>query len=102
MTASRMAKTRNFRVLAGNAIAPLAALVAFLAAWEALVRLFGLPPYVLPAPSLILARLYEDRALMASSLWVTMNIALQALALATLGGVGLALLMARSKWLERT
>ena len=90
-----MAEARYLKDVAKNAIAPLAAFAVFLALWEALVRLRGLPPYVLPAPSLVIARLYEDRALMSSSLWVTVNIALQALAFATLGGVGLALLMAR-------
>jgi NitT/TauT family transport system permease protein len=101
MTETRVAQARNIKALAKNALAPLAAFAAFLALWEGLVRARGLPPYVLPAPSLILSRLYEDRALMAASLWVTVKIALEALALATLGGVGLALLMARSKWLER-
>ncbi len=97
-----MAQARPLHDLAKNAVAPLTAFAAFLAIWEGLVRLQGLPPYVLPAPSLILSRLVEDRALMASSLWVTVKIALEALGLATIGGVGLALLMARSKWLERT
>ena len=97
-----MTQASNIKALAKEAVAPLLAFAAFLALWEGLVRVKGIPPYVLPAPSLILTRLYEDRALMAASLWVTVNVALQALALATLGGVGLALLMARSKWLERT
>jgi NitT/TauT family transport system permease protein len=97
-----MAQAHDLRALATNAVAPLLAFASFLALWEGLVRAQGLPPYVLPAPSLIFARLVEDRALMASSLWVTLRIALEALGLATIGGVALALAMARSKWLERT
>ena len=74
----RMAQASHLRAFAKEAIAPLAAFAAFLALWEGLVRLRGIPPYVLPAPSLILSRLIEDRALMASSLWVTVKIAMEA------------------------
>jgi len=72
------------------------------ALWEALVRLRGIPPYVLPAPSIILQKLIEDRELLFSSLLVTLSITLQALTLATVCGVLLALAMAQSKWLART
>jgi ABC-type nitrate/sulfonate/bicarbonate transport system permease component len=41
---------------------PLVLLAAMLAAWEAVVRLFGLPHYILPAPSEVLATLVEKRA----------------------------------------
>jgi len=80
---------------------PLAVFAAALLAWEALVRLKGIPAYVLPAPSAILAKLVEDRALLFSSLIVTLSITLESLLLATVCGVALALLIAHSKWLER-
>lgn len=72
-----------------------------LAAWEAIVRIKGLPPYILPAPSLILAKLVEDRELLFSSLIVTLGVTAKALVSATICGVGFALLIAQSKWLER-
>jgi NitT/TauT family transport system permease protein len=92
----------KLRALARAAAPPLAAFAAFLALWEAVVRLRDVPVYVLPAPSVILQKLIEDRALMFSSLLVTLSITLQALLLATICGVLLALAMAQSKWLERT
>ncbi len=41
---------------------PILVSLVTLAAWEAIVRIADIPPYKLPAPSLILATLYEDRA----------------------------------------
>lgn len=89
---------RNFLRDAG---VPTAVFLIALAAWEAVVRTRGLPPYILPAPSLILAKLVEDRDLLFSSLMVTLGVTAKALLIATFCGVGLALLIAQSKWLER-
>ena len=48
------------------------------------------------------ARLWsKDREILFSSLLVTLTTALEALALATIGGVTLALLISRSRWMER-
>lgn len=80
---------------------PIVVFLIALAAWEAIVRIKGLPPYILPAPSVILAKLVEDRELLFSSLMVTLGVTAKALVIATLSGVGLALLIAQSKWLER-
>ncbi|HEY8139012.1 MAG TPA: ABC transporter permease, partial [Methylocystis sp.] len=98
MSASRP----NWREILAAAAPPLVAFAAFLALWETVVRLRGIPPYVLPAPSIILQKLIEDRELLFSSLLVTLSITLQALALATVCGALLALAMAQSKWLART
>jgi len=91
----------KFAALLAAAAPPLLAFAVFLAFWEAIVRIRGVPVYVLPAPSVIAQKLVEDRALMFASLLVTLGIALQALLLATVSGVLLALAMAQSKWLER-
>jgi NitT/TauT family transport system permease protein len=84
-----------------DAAIPLAVLAAALGAWEWIVAWKAIPPYVLPAPSVIFAKLIEDRALLFSSLLVTLGVTLKALAIATVCGVALALLLAQSKWLER-
>ena len=76
--------------------------IAILAAWEISVRVFAVPPYILPGPILILATLWADAPLLLRSLWTTLEITFAALALAALGGVGLAFLMALSRWLERS
>ena len=80
---------------------PAGVFLLFLGSWEALVRIAALPPYVLPAPSLIAQTLIADWPLLSSALMVTLGITAQALALATIGGTLLAILLAQSKWIER-
>jgi len=82
--------------------APYAIGIAVLAAWELLVRIGEVPHYVLPAPTLVLATLWQDGPSLLAALWVTMKIALGALAVAVILGVGLAVLMAQSRWIERS
>ena len=69
-------------------------------AWEALVRSRGLPPYVLPAPSLVLSTLSADWPILGASLASTLLTTVQGFALAAVGGVGLALLFHQSRLLE--
>ncbi len=73
-----------------------------LGAWEAIVRLADIPPYQLPAPSLIAATLYADRDTLFVSLLVTLKITFGALTLAVFGGALLAVLFARWTWVERS
>src|SRR5512146_2849827 len=80
--------------------APIAVGVLFLAFWEAIVRLRGIPPYVLPAPSAIAASLWTDGPSLFASLLVTLRITLAALAAAALVGGAIALLFSRSRLLE--
>jgi energy-coupling factor transporter ATP-binding protein EcfA2 len=51
---------------------PLLLLVFVLALWQALVVMLAVPPYVLPAPSLVLNTLVSDGALLWQSLLVTL------------------------------
>ncbi len=81
---------------------PAAILVGALALWEALVRINGVPPYILPAPSLIGATLVKDWGMLSASLLVTLRTTLLALGLAVIGSVALAMLFAQSKWIERS
>jgi NitT/TauT family transport system permease protein len=74
--------------------------VLFLAAWEAIVRARGIPPYILPAPSAVAQSLWTDGPSLLSSLLVTLRITLAALAAAALFGGALALLFSRSRVLE--
>ena len=83
-------------------VLPLAVLVLGVAAWDLTVRFNDIPPYVLPRPGLVLATLIADWNLLWSSLLVTLEITFEGLALAVVGGVGLAVLFNRSKWIERS
>lgn len=80
---------------------PAAAFAVFVIAWEAIVRLANIPPFVLPAPSLVAITLVTDRTTLLTSLWVTLKITLSALVLATFGGLCLAILFSQWKWMER-
>jgi NitT/TauT family transport system permease protein len=81
-------------------ILPLAVFAAALAGWEVYVRLQGVPPYILPAPSLIAATMVSDWPILWASLLTTLKTTLLGLALAVLGGVLLAVLLSLSRIVE--
>jgi NitT/TauT family transport system permease protein len=81
-------------------LSPLVMLIALLAGWEALVRLGHIPPYTLPAPSLIATTLWSNLPSLAASWWFTLKITLGALALACAGGVLVAAVFALFPALE--
>jgi NitT/TauT family transport system permease protein len=68
--------------------------------WELVVRLKGIPPYVLPAPSLVFSTLVSDWPILSESLAVTLITTLEGFVLALIGGVGLALLFNLSRLVE--
>jgi NitT/TauT family transport system permease protein len=85
-----------------NRAIPALVFAVMIAAWEAVVRLAAIPPFVLPAPSLIAQTLVNDWSLLSASLWVTLRVTALALALATSVGVALAILFSQWRWLERS
>ena len=72
-----------------------------LVVWEGVVRYFDIPPYLLPAPSVIISTLFTDWPTLSSSLWVTLSITLKALLAAVIGSVTLAVIFAQSRLVER-
>jgi NitT/TauT family transport system permease protein len=80
--------------------APLVLGAAFLAAWEAVVRAEGIPPYILPGPVLIAKTLWTDGPSLLASLLVTLRVTLAALAAAAVIGGAMALLFSLSRILE--
>ena len=83
-------------------VLPLAIFIAALSAWELLVWAKSIPPYILPAPSLIGKTMIADWTILSASLWITIKITFSALILAIVGGAGLAILFAQWKWVERS
>ena len=79
---------------------PIAVLAAGIAAWELVVRINDIQPYVLPAPSVIFVTLIADWGVLSQSLLTTLLTTLEGFAAAAIGGVALALLFNLSKWLE--
>jgi NitT/TauT family transport system permease protein len=81
-------------------VLPVVVLALGVVAWELVVRLNSIPPYVLPAPALVLSTLVSDWSVLGSSLWVTLTTTFEGLALAVVGGVGLAVLFNQSRLVE--
>jgi NitT/TauT family transport system permease protein len=88
-------KTRRLRVLA-----PLAVFALGIVAWDLIVRLGEIPPYLLPGPMLVLHTLIADWPILSESLGVTLLTALEGFVAAAIGGIALALVFNQSKWLE--
>ncbi|MBS0550614.1 MAG: ABC transporter permease [Proteobacteria bacterium] len=81
---------------------PLILGVLILVGWEEAVRMLGIAPYILPGPVAIAQALADNWQTLAGAWWVTMSIALAALAAAVALGVSLAVLFSASKWVERS
>lgn len=81
-------------------LAPLLVGLIAITAWDLLVRLNEIPPYILPGPALVLNSLVNDWGTLWPSLLVTLEITAMALVVATAGGLLLAVLFAQSKWVE--
>jgi NitT/TauT family transport system permease protein len=82
---------------------PAFVVVAFIIAWEALVRVRGIAPIYLPAPSAIavyLWRMIADGSL-AVNLGITLGRVLGGFAIAALAGVGLGIAMGMSRLVAR-
>jgi len=88
---------RRLRLRWWRIAAPLAVGAGVLAMWEAVVRLEGTPPYILPGPLLIAETLWTDGPSLLGSLLVTLRITLAALAAAAILGGGIALLFSLSR-----
>ncbi len=79
---------------------PLFALVLGLLAWDLLVRVREIPPYVLPSPGLVFSTLVSDWSILGPSLASTLLTTLRGFLLAVFGGVGLAVLFNQSRLVE--
>lgn len=79
---------------------PVVVLLALLVIWDLVVRIGEIPPYILPGPLLVLQTLVADWPILSASLGVTLLTALEGFIAAAVGGIALALLFNRSRWLE--
>lgn len=89
---------RNERI--GRWVLPIIVIVLTILAWDLFCVIKEVPHYIIPRPARVLEALIEDWSLLISSLGATLLITFSALALAIIGGVGLAILFAQSKWVE--
>lgn len=98
------AKQRHeqWKKLASRVIPPIAVLVLFVALWELLLRLFAIPPYLLPKPSDIGQAAIENSANLFISVRTTVVEALLGFAASVVLGVLFAIALALSKTVERS
>jgi NitT/TauT family transport system permease protein len=90
----------NERVL--RVVLPVAALAIGVLAWDLVVRLNALPPYILPGPGLVLSTVVSDWPILWSSLLSTLETTFAGLALAVIGGVSLAIAFNQSRLIEHS
>lgn len=79
---------------------PFVVLAALVYGWDLVVRLNNLPPYILPSPGQVVATLWQDRSVLFDSFLVTLEVTIEALAAAVIGGVALAFIFASSRIVE--
>ena len=96
--ARRVREERLERI--GRWVLPLAIMILAIWLWDRICVWNDIPKYILPRPGVVLQTLHDDAGLLFSSLLVTLRITFLSLALAVIGGVGLSVLFAQSKWVE--
>ena len=79
---------------------PVIVLIIALIIWDRIVAWNEIPHYILPGPLLVFQTLIADWAMLFEALLATVQITLMALAVAVIGGVGLAVLFTQSRLVE--
>lgn len=74
--------------------------VILLFLWESWVRINEIPPFIVPAPSLVAQTLVRDWQLLSSALWVTLEITALAFVVSTVVGALIAFVFVQSRWVE--
>jgi NitT/TauT family transport system permease protein len=81
-------------------VLPVLVMVLAVGFWDWIVVRNGIPHYILPRPGLVMQTMIRDWAMLFEALLVTLQITLMALAVAVIGGVGLAVLFTQSRLVE--
>lgn len=90
--------TRSEKIL--RIVIPVAMLVLAIVAWQVYVVAAEVPRYILPSPMDVATALVTDWGTLYPALLVTLRITFTALILALIGGVGLAIVLVQSRWVE--
>ncbi|MCC5954796.1 MAG: ABC transporter permease [Natronohydrobacter sp.] len=84
----------------GKWLLPVAVMIAMIWLWDRVVVWNEIPHFILPRPGLVLETLIKDWPMLFDALLVTLQITMMALAVAVIGGVGLAVLFTQSRLVE--
>ncbi|KAA1183984.1 ABC transporter permease [Rhizobium tropici] len=79
---------------------PILTVFVLLILWQLLVIGTGIPQYILPSPIAVAKALVSDWGILWPALWVTTEITFISLVLALIGGVGFAIFLVQSRWIE--
>lgn len=79
---------------------PIAMVALAIALWQLHIVINQVPRYIMPAPGDVGGALIKDWPTLYPSLLVTLRITFLALIIALIGGVGLAIILVQSKWIE--
>jgi NitT/TauT family transport system permease protein len=96
--ARRLRQQRVERI--GRWLLPLLIMIAAIWLWDRICVWNEIPKYILPRPLEVWQTLHDDAGLLFTSLLFTLKITFLSLLLAVVGGVGLSVLFAQSKWVE--
>ncbi|WP_135447238.1 ABC transporter permease [Tabrizicola caldifontis] len=96
---ARRARMKRVEAVAKWAL-PGVVLVILLVLWDRVIVWNDIPPYLLPGPAKVLETLVKDWPMLFEAFLVTLQITLLALAVAVIGGVGLAVLFNQSRFAE--
>jgi NitT/TauT family transport system permease protein len=83
-------------------LAPIVVGILVLTAWEVIVRLMQIPPYLLPGPLLVTQTMVREWGTLFPSLLITLQITIVAFLCAVVSGLLVAILFTQSKWIERS
>jgi len=81
---------------------PVGLIALIIGAWQAAVMVWQIPAYILPGPNLVAKAMVDDWGILFAALLVTAKIMLVSLLLALVGGVGFAVFLIQSRWIEVT
>lgn len=81
-------------------VIPIAMVALAIGLWQLHIIVNNVPRYIMPAPGDVAMALINDWHTLYPSLLVTLRITFLSLAIALVGGVGLAIILVQSKWIE--
>jgi NitT/TauT family transport system permease protein len=81
-------------------VIPVSMLILAIALWQTHIVVNQVPKYIMPSPLDVATALWTDWPTLSPSLLVTLRITFLALAIALVGGVGLAIILVQSRWIE--
>jgi NitT/TauT family transport system permease protein len=102
MSAGAPAPKRALALEWQRVVLPVLTLGLGVLAWDLVVRVYALPPVILPGPGLVAATLIADWPLLWNSALATLATTFEGLALAFIGGTGLAILFNQSRAIEHS